>query len=97
MSAAFKPVFYPCHFNSGFIVIIPFEQLSPDALQGLIEDFVTRDGTDYGMDEVSLESRVEQVKRQLKNGSVVIGFDPAMESVSLLTRHDYDQLSRDVL
>ncbi|MBW2654812.1 MAG: YheU family protein [Deltaproteobacteria bacterium] len=27
---------------------IPYNQLSPEALQGVIEEFVTRDGTDYG-------------------------------------------------
>lgn len=73
-------------------MIIPFEQLSADALQGLIEDFVTRDGTDYGEYEVSLSVRVEQVQRQLKQGSVVIVFDPATESVTLLNRQDYDRI-----
>lgn len=75
-------------------VIIPFEQLSSDALQGLIEDFVTRDGTDYGMEEIPLDERVERVRRQLKQGTVVIVFDTATESVTLLTRQDYDQLTR---
>lgn len=73
-------------------MIIPFEQLSADALQGLIEDFVTRDGTDYGEYEVSLSVRVEQVQRQLKQGSVVIVLDPATESVTLLNRQDYDRI-----
>ncbi len=27
---------------------VPYDQLSPEALQGVIEEFVTRDGTDYG-------------------------------------------------
>lgn len=78
-------------------VIIPFEQLSSDALQGLIEDFVTRDGTDYGVEEVALQARVDQVRRQLKQGTVVIVFDTASESVTLLTRHDYDQFARHAL
>lgn len=69
-------------------MIIPHDQLSPDTLQGLIEEFITRDGTDYGEYEVSLASKVEQVKRQLIRGEVVIVFDPASESVSLLTRQD---------
>ncbi len=68
-------------------MIIPFERISPDALQGLVEEFITREGTDYGWEEVTLATKVEQVKQQLRRGEVVIVFDPASESVSLLTKH----------
>jgi hypothetical protein len=37
-------------------LIIPFQDLSPEALRGVVEEFVTRDGTDYGEFEVSLET-----------------------------------------
>jgi len=33
-------------------VKVPYNQLSPEALQGVIEEFVTRDGTDYGEIEI---------------------------------------------
>ena len=69
-------------------MIIPYEQISADALQGLIEEFITRDGTDYGEIEFSLDQKVAQVKRQLARGDIVIVFDPASESVSILTKHD---------
>lgn len=69
-------------------MIIPHQQLSSEALQGLIEEFITREGTDYGAVEVSLAQKVDQVKRQLDRGDVVIVFDPASESVSILTKHD---------
>lgn len=55
---------------------------------GLIEEFITRDGTDYGEQEIALEHKVKQIERQLASGDVVIVFDPASESVSLLTRRD---------
>jgi uncharacterized protein len=74
-------------------VIIPHQQLSADALQGLIEEFITREGTDYGHTEVALEAKVEQVRRQLERGEVVIVFDPATESVSLVTWRDAEQLA----
>lgn len=67
-------------------MIIPFEQLSEGALRGLIEEFITRDGTDYGFNEVSLETKVKQVKSQIQRGDVVIAFDPASEAVTLLTQ-----------
>jgi uncharacterized protein YheU (UPF0270 family) len=69
-------------------MIIPHSQISPDALQGLIEEFITREGTDYGEAEFSLVQKVKQVERQLVRGDVVIVFDPTSESVSILTKHD---------
>jgi uncharacterized protein YheU (UPF0270 family) len=70
------------------IMIIPYQQISPDALQGLIEEFITREGTDYGEEEISLAQKVGQVERQLTRGDVVIVFDAATESVSILTKYD---------
>ena len=40
--------------------------LSPDALRGLVEEFVSREGTDYGHVDRSLESKVRDVMRQLR-------------------------------
>jgi len=57
-------------------MIIPYEQLSGEALHALIEDFVTRDGTDYGEREVALHTKVDQVRAQLRRGDAVITFDP---------------------
>jgi uncharacterized protein YheU (UPF0270 family) len=65
---------------------IPAEQLSPDALLGLIEEFITREGTDYGEMEWSLEQKVEQVRAQLRRGDAVIVFDIAAESCTIMPR-----------
>lgn len=71
-------------------MIIPYQQISPDALNGLIEEFITREGTDYGEQEIALAHKVKQIERQLASGEIVIVFDAASESVSLLTRRDAD-------
>ncbi len=76
-------------------MIIPHEQLSDSALRGLMEEFITREGTDYGWEETSLERKVEQVRAQIERGDVVIVFDPATESVSLLTKHEARELGDD--
>lgn len=73
-------------------MIIPPQFLSTEALQGLIEEFITREGTDYGWEEVPLSTKVEQVRRQIERGDVVIVFDTASETVSLLTRQDAQSL-----
>ena len=65
---------------------IPPDQLSPEILQALIEEFINREGTDYGLEELSLEQKVEQVKAQLQQGGAVIAFDQVTESCTLMLR-----------
>jgi uncharacterized protein YheU (UPF0270 family) len=67
-------------------VEIPWGAISPDALQGLIESFVLREGTDYGAREFSHEQKVAQVRAQLQSGEARILFDPATASVTLLPK-----------
>jgi uncharacterized protein YheU (UPF0270 family) len=76
-------------------MIIPHEQISPYALQGLMEEFITREGTDYGETEVSLAHKVRQLRSQLTRGDIVIVFDLASESLSIVTRHDAKLLTQD--
>ena len=63
---------------------IPWNQLSAQVLHGLIEEFITREGTDYGDREFSLAEKVEQVKVQIKRGDVVIVFDAKSDTCNLL-------------
>ncbi len=67
---------------------IPHQALEPDTLTALIEDFVTRDGTDYGADEASRSTKVAQVRRQLDRGEAVITYDPETDSCALHARHE---------
>lgn len=62
---------------------IPHTMLSPSILKGIIEEFVTREGTDYGHSEFSLEEKVAQVKKQIERGEVKIIFDPVSETCIL--------------
>ena len=62
---------------------IPWEQLEPETLRALISEFVSRDGTDYGVREASHETKVEQVYRLLKQKQVKIVFDPDTESCDI--------------
>ena len=55
-------------------MIIPHKQLARETLLNLIEEFVSRDGTDYGAVEVGLEQRVTQVEQLLNAGTAVILF-----------------------
>ena len=72
-------------------MIIPPDQLSAEALNGLVEEFITREGTDYGCQEMDLTTKVEQVRTQLDTNEVMIIFDTATESVNLMTTSQYKE------
>jgi uncharacterized protein YheU (UPF0270 family) len=67
-------------------VVVPWDLLSEPALRGVIEEFVTREGTEYGLDEVELETKVAQVRRQLERGEIVVVFDAKTETVGLVQK-----------
>ena len=64
-------------------MIIPWQDLAPETLDNLIESFVLREGTDYGEHERSLEQKVNDVKRQLKSGDVVLVWSELHETEDL--------------
>lgn len=74
--------------STSTLIVIPPEQLSADALQGVIEEFIMREGTDYGEVEWSLAEKVERVSAQLRKGLVVIAFDTLTETCTMLTREE---------
>jgi uncharacterized protein YheU (UPF0270 family) len=77
--------------ESSNLVIIPADQLSAEALQGVIEEFITREGTDYGEVELTLAEKVEIVREQLRRRLVVVAFDTLTESCTITTREDAER------
>ncbi len=69
-------------------LVIPLEQLTAEALQGVIEEFITREGTDYGAVEWTLADKVKQVQAQLRNGHAQIIFDTRLETCTIMTREE---------
>ena len=63
---------------------IPVHSLSEEALAGVIETFVLREGTDYGHQEYSLERKCAAVRRQLERGEARLVFDEATHSPNIL-------------
>ena len=65
-------------------VPVPHGALSEQALRGVIDSFVLREGTDYGERDVSHEDKVADVTRQLERGEARIMFDPLDSSVTIV-------------
>jgi len=65
---------------------IPPGDLSPETLRGVIESYVLREGTDYGARTYTLDEKVDQVLAQIRRREARILFDPATETVTILTQ-----------
>ena len=77
------------------MIEIPYTRLETDTLQAVIEEFILREGTDYGTHEVSLEDKRAQVRKQLESGKVLITFDPRTENCTLMTREQFKRGKQD--
>ena len=66
------------------IIEVPHTALPAETLRGLIEEFVTRAGTDYGSVEKTLEQKMADVRRQLVRGEAKIVFDPESDVANIV-------------
>lgn len=60
---------------------IPFQNLSPEALRGVLEEYATRGGFES---DTALEERIEQLQAQLSSGKARIVYDPEEGTASLV-------------
>jgi uncharacterized protein len=65
-------------------VDVPFEALSPEALRNLIEEFVTREWSEWSDSGFSLQDKVEQVLRQLREKKVKVVFDITSNTANIV-------------
>lgn len=70
------------------IHIIPIERLSPDALKGIIDEFISREGTDYGAIEAPRDAKFRQVKSKLETRGAVLVFDDETETTNIFLADD---------
>lgn len=76
------------------LIEIPWDALAEDILNALVEEFVTREGTDYGQQEVALERKVAQVVNGIRRKDYVIVFDAEAESTHILTGQQWREAVR---
>ncbi len=77
-------------------MIVPYQQLSSDALYALVDEFVSRNGTDYGAVEISLQRKIEQVIRQIKAGEAFILYSELHESCTIISKQEMQQRGQSV-
>lgn len=65
---------------------IPYKELEEATLNNLIEEFVSREGTDYGSQTYNLEDKVKHVMKQLNKGLVYINYDAETSSCNIVKR-----------
>ena len=61
------------HHEEG--IDVPYEQINPDTLRNMVEEFVTREWSELSDSGYSLEKKIEQVLQQLKEKKVKVVFD----------------------
>lgn len=65
--------------------------ISEHALKCIIENFILREGTDYGREEVAYEKKADQIRKQLDRGDIKMIFDQSTETVSFITKRDFEK------
>lgn len=71
---------------------VPVRRLAPDVLSSLLEEFASRDGTDYGERELSLAEKVANLQRQLEARKLALLFESESEQWDLVPREDAETL-----
>ena len=72
-------------------MIIPLNQIPHETLFAIIEEFILREGTEYGAVDISKESKILQVKQQLEQGSAVLVYSELYETVNILPNEQFQQ------
>lgn len=79
---------------SSEFVVIPPDRLDTDLLTALVEEFVNREGTDYGRVERDFASKVKEVLEQVRRQQVMICYDPRSETCNLLSAEAFREYQR---
>ena len=66
------------------MIKIPASELSDEALLGVIDAFILREGTDYGHQDFTLEQKRSRVRGMLNRGSAEICFYPENEHIDIV-------------
>ena len=67
-------------------VEVPYLDINPETLRNMIEEFVSRDGSDWGEAGGSMEDKIKQVLRQFESGKIKVVFDLTSHSANIVSK-----------
>lgn len=70
-------------------MIIPWQELAPETLDNIVESVVLREGTDYGVEELSLAQKKAQLLAKIRNGSAVVVWSELHESIDIKDKMEF--------
>lgn len=70
-------------------MIIPWQDLEPETLDNIVESVILREGTDYGVEEVSLAQKKAQLLAKIRNGSAVVVWSELHESIDIKDKMEF--------
>lgn len=70
------------HVEEG--VVVPLDRINPETLRKMVEEFVTREWSELSDAGYTFEDKIEQVIRQLKDGSANVVFDLLSETFNII-------------
>jgi len=76
------------------MIEIPPNKLADEILVSIIEEFINREGTDYGKQEVKLDVQIKRARSKIMRGDVLIMFDPKTESCNLITKEELSNIKK---
>ncbi|MDO5055405.1 MAG: YheU family protein [Pasteurella oralis] len=69
-------------------MIIPWQELDEETLNNIVESFILREGTDYGVQELSLAQKKQNLISQIQQGNIVIVWSELHESIDIKDKMD---------
>ena len=76
------------------MIEIPPNKIADEILVSIIEEFINREGTDYGKQEVKLDVQIKRARSKIMRGDVLIMFDPKTESCNLITKEELSSIKK---
>lgn len=70
-------------------MIIPINELKPDTLNAIIKEFVLTEGTEYGLEDVSLDDKIAQVMMQLQNKKAFVVYSELHETINIVPAEQF--------
>ncbi|AZI13675.1 YheU family protein [Avibacterium paragallinarum] len=70
-------------------MIIPWEELEEETLINIAESFILREGTDYGVEELSLQQKTQNLLAKIRQGQAVIVWSELHESIDIKDKMEF--------